>query len=102
MGVTKQLNQYATRRLTRRLYRSMPWIGGALALLTLGRAVRRKGLLGGTVHTILDFVPFVGVAKNLAEAARGRDFIRDKKRTAGSFERRINTEDAEDTEVKKG
>jgi hypothetical protein len=64
--------------MTRRLYRSMPWIGSALALLTLGRTIRRKGLFGGTVDTALDFVPFVGGAKNLAEAGRGRDFIPDK------------------------
>ena len=56
----------------------MPWIGGLVALATLGAAVRRKGLLRGTADTVLDLIPFVGGAKNLAEAARGRDFIRDK------------------------
>jgi hypothetical protein len=79
MGIRRQLNQYASRRLTRRLYRTAPWIGGALALLTLGAAIRRKGLVGGMIHTVLDFVPFVGGVKNLAEAGRGRDFIPDKK-----------------------
>jgi hypothetical protein len=79
MGVTTQLQQYATRRATKRLYRAMPWIGSIVALATLGAAIRRKGLLGGTVSTALDFIPFVGGAKNLAEAARGRDFIRDKR-----------------------
>jgi hypothetical protein len=74
----QQLRQYATRRATRRLYRAMPWVGGIVALATLGAAVRRKGLIGGTMHTVLDFIPFVGGAKNLAEAARGRDFIRDR------------------------
>jgi hypothetical protein len=56
----------------------MPWIGAVLALATFGAAIRRKGLLGGTVNTVLDFIPYVGGAKNLAEAARGRDFIRDR------------------------
>ncbi len=56
----------------------MPWIGSLIALATLGAAVRRKGLLRGTADTVLDFIPFVGGTKNLAEAARGRDFIRDK------------------------
>jgi hypothetical protein len=79
MGITRQLNQYASRRLTRRLYRTMPWLGGALALLTLGAAIRRKGLVGGTIHTVLDFVPLVGGAKNIAEVTRGRDFIPDKR-----------------------
>ena len=79
MATTEQLRQYATRQATKRLYRAMPWIGGLLAVATLGAAIRRKGLLGGTVNTVLDFIPFVGGAKNLAEAARGRDFIRDKR-----------------------
>ena len=80
MGISRQVAQYGQRRLTRKLYRSMPWIGGLIALATLGGAVRRKGLFGGTVDTALDFIPFVGGAKNLAEAARGRDFIGDKRR----------------------
>ena len=79
MGMTRQLNQYATRKLARRLYRTMPWVGGALALMTLGASIRRKGFIGGTIDTALDFVPFVGGVKNFAEAGRGRDFIPDKK-----------------------
>lgn len=58
--------------------RSMPWIGGAIALVTLGSAIRRKGMFGGMLDTALDFIPFVGAAKNIAEASRGRDFICDK------------------------
>jgi hypothetical protein len=75
----QQLKRYATRRATKRLYRAMPWVGGIVALATVGAAIRRKGLLGGTVNTVLDFIPFVGGAKNLAEMARGRDFIRDRR-----------------------
>jgi hypothetical protein len=56
----------------------MPWIGGFIALVTIGRAMRRKGFLGGAVDTVLDFIPFVGAAKNVAEASRGRDFIPDR------------------------
>lgn len=78
MGVTRQLKQYAARRVTKRIYRAMPWIGSLVAVATLGAAVRRKGLLGGTADIVLDFIPIVGSAKNLAEVARGRDFIRDR------------------------
>ncbi|HEV8347883.1 MAG TPA: hypothetical protein VGQ16_15005 [Vicinamibacterales bacterium] len=81
MAATKLLRQYATRTATRRLTRAIPWIGGAIALVTLGSAIRRKGFVGGTVHTGLDFIPFVGTAKNLAEAVRGRDFIPDRDRS---------------------
>jgi hypothetical protein len=82
MAITQQLTQYAGHRLTRRLYRSVPWIGAIFALATIGSAIRRKGLVGGTLDTALDFTPLVGGAKNLIEAGRGRDFIRDK-RSAG-------------------
>lgn len=78
MGFRNQLSQYAQRRVTRRLYRSVPWIGGLIALVTLGMTVRRKGLFGGTLDTVLDFIPFVGTAKNMAEVGRGRDFIPDR------------------------
>jgi hypothetical protein len=77
------MRQYAGRKLTRRLTRAMPWVGGVVALLTVGAAIRRKGFLGGTVDTALDMIPFVGGAKNLVEAGRGRDFIRDKARLVG-------------------
>jgi hypothetical protein len=56
----------------------VPFIGSVIALLTLGGAMRRKGFLGGTFDTVLDFIPFVGTAKNMAEVSRGRDFIPDR------------------------
>ena len=78
MGVTKQVGQYARGRIMRRLVRSMPWIGAAVAILTVGTAVRRKGILGGSVDTALDAMPGVGAVKNAFEALRGRDFIKDQ------------------------
>ena len=56
----------------------MPWIGGVVAFVAIGAAVRQKGLLGGTIDTALDAVPGVGAVKNVVEAIRGRDFIKDK------------------------
>ena len=84
MRLSQQLGRYASRRLTRRLTRALPWVGGAVALITIGSAIRRKGLFGGTLHTTLDFIPFVGGLKTLAEMARGRDFFPDKQ-SAGSL-----------------
>ena len=78
MSMRRQVMQYGQRRLTRKLTRAMPWIGGLLALATVAAAMRRKGVLRGAVDTALDFTPFVGGVKNFAEIARGRDFIRDK------------------------
>lgn len=78
MTISRQLRRYAGVRLTRRLSRSLPFVGAAVALATLGGAMRRKGILGGALHTTLDFIPFVGGIKNIAEMTRGRDFVPDK------------------------
>lgn len=75
--------QNATRfgqiRLARRLGRSLPWVGAAIALYTLGSAIRSKGLFGGAADTALNAIPFVGGIKNATEVIRGRDFIRDRR-----------------------
>jgi hypothetical protein len=78
MATTKQLSSYASGKLARRLTRSIPYIGTIIALATIGAAIRRKGLLRGVLHTGLDAIPYVGGAKNIAEAARGRDFLSDR------------------------
>ncbi len=80
MGVAKQIGQYARGRLIRRFARSMPWIGAAVAIVSVGAAVRRKGMVGGSIDTALDAMPGVGAVKNAIEAVRGRDFIKDKTR----------------------
>jgi hypothetical protein len=76
MSITRTAARYGQYRLTRRYPRMLPWIGGAIALVTLAAAIRRKGWIGGTVDTALNAVPFVGGVKLLTEAVRGRDFIR--------------------------
>jgi hypothetical protein len=78
MTFAKQATQYARGRLLRRLSRSMPWIGGVVAVAAIGTAIRRKGVFGGALDTALDATPGVGALKNAFEAIRGRDFIRDK------------------------
>ena len=78
MNITKQASRYAQMRLARRVGRSLPWVGGAIAILSLGAAIRQKGLFGGSIDTALNAVPFVGGLKNVAEVCRGRDFIKDR------------------------
>jgi hypothetical protein len=80
MARSTPIRSYAGRKLARRLTRSIPWIGAAIALVTLGSAIRRKGVVRGAMHSALDAIPYLGAAKNLAEAARGRDFFPDKVR----------------------
>lgn len=78
MANTRPIRSYAGKKLARRLTRSIPWIGAVIALATLGSAIRRKGFVRGAIHSALDAIPYVGGAKNLAEAARGRDFLPDR------------------------
>ncbi|HEY7496929.1 MAG TPA: pre-toxin TG domain-containing protein [Vicinamibacterales bacterium] len=78
MTIRQQVVQYGQRRITRRLLRAAPWLGGVVALATLGAAIRRKGALRGSVDTMLDFIPFVGGVKNTVEIVRGRDLLRDR------------------------
>ena len=78
MANAKPIRSYATRKLTRRLTRSIPYIGAAIAIVTIGSAIRRKGFVRGVIHSGLDAIPFVGGAKNIAEVARGRDFFPDR------------------------
>jgi len=81
MANTGTITRYAGRKLTRRLTRSLPWVGGVIALATIGSAMRRKGIVRGALNSALDAIPFVGAAKNITEAARGRDFIPDRIRS---------------------
>ena len=78
MSIRYQAMQYGQRRIMRKLLRSVPFLGGLVAVATVARAVRRKGIVGGTVDTALDVIPFVSGAKNVMEIARGRDFIGDR------------------------
>lgn len=78
MGIQQQAIRLGQRRLLKRVGRSVPFLGVAVALFGLRAAIRRKGVVGGTVDSAVNAIPFVGGFKNLAEVVRGRDFIRDR------------------------
>jgi hypothetical protein len=78
MGITQQAVQFGQRRIARKMIRAGPFLGAIVALVTVGRAIRRKGMIGGTVDTTLDFIPYVGAVKNTVEVVRGRDLIADR------------------------
>jgi hypothetical protein len=52
--------------------------GTAIALATLGAAIRQKGWLRGAADTVLNAVPFVGSVKTAIEITRGRDLLADR------------------------
>ena len=78
MAITTPALRYGQRRMTKKLVRAMPLLGAAVALATIAMAVRRKGVVRGSVDTALDFTPFVGFVKNTLEVLRGRDFFPDR------------------------
>ena len=79
MAVYQQALRYGQRRALNRFGKSVPWIGAAVALLTIASTMRRKGVMRGAVDTALNAIPFVGAVKNTAEVLRGRDFIPDRR-----------------------
>lgn len=78
MTITQRLARWGGARLSRRVARSLPWLGAAIAVATAVSTMRRKGVISGALDTGLNAVPFVGVAKNALEMARGRDFFPDR------------------------
>jgi hypothetical protein len=74
----RRVTRWGGARLARRLAVSVPYAGAAIALVALGSAIRRKGMLRGSVDTGLNAIPFVGATKNLIEIARGRDLLADR------------------------
>lgn len=84
MTIGNRIARWGGARLSRRLSRSLPWIGGAVALATVAATMRRKGLISGAFDTGLNAIPFVGAAKNVVEVARGRDFFPDRAPRVGT------------------
>ena len=78
MTITQHVVQWGGARMSRRMARALPILGAAIAILTVGSAMRRKGVISGALDSALDAVPFVGAAKNAVEVARGRDFFPDR------------------------
>ena len=81
MAIADRIVRWGGARLSRRLGRSVPVIGAALALATVGATMRRKGLIGGALDTGLNSLPFVGALKNMVEYGLGRDFFPDRSPT---------------------
>ena len=71
------MTRWGGARLSRRLRRSIPVVGTAIAVATVVSTIRRKGVISGTIDTGLNAIPFVGAFKNAVELVRGRDLFPD-------------------------
>ena len=87
--MSNKLARYGGMRLSKRLRRSIPIIGTAIAVATIVSTVRRKGVVSGSLDTGLNAMPFVGALKNVVEVMRGRDFFPDRV-PAGAGARRVS------------
>lgn len=65
-------------QVAKRLAKTIPFGGTAVAVLLVGSDIKRKGLVKGVVNSGIDAIPFVGLAKSAFELVAG-DFIPDKK-----------------------
>ncbi|HSK72320.1 MAG TPA: hypothetical protein VK892_11525 [Pyrinomonadaceae bacterium] len=63
--------------VAKRVARSIPYVGTAVAIGLVGSDIKRKGVVKGLLNSGIDAVPFVGAAKNAIEFFRG-DFFPDK------------------------
>jgi hypothetical protein len=78
--MTQKLARWGGARLSRRLARSVPYVGALVAVATVAATMRRKGVISGAFDTGLNAIPFIGAAKNATELIRGRDFFPDRPR----------------------
>jgi hypothetical protein len=64
VAIRERAGRWAALKIARRVGKSIPFVGGLLAVGLLAHSVRKKGVVGGVVDTTLDAIPFVGLVKN--------------------------------------
>jgi hypothetical protein len=62
----------------RRIAKSVPYVGTAMAIGFVGYDIKKKGFVKGVINSGLDAIPFVGMGKNIIEFFTG-DLLPDKK-----------------------
>ena len=77
-SIKKKLLHAGGWQVAKRLAKSIPFGGTAIAIVLVGSDIRAKGVVNGLINSGIDAIPFVGLAKNGIEIMRG-DFIPDKK-----------------------
>ena len=84
MAASTKLTRWAGARVARRVSRSIPVLGAAIAAATVVATMRRKGVISGALDTGLNAMPGIGAAKNAIELIRGRDFFPDRARSVAA------------------
>lgn len=81
-GIGRKIVHAGGWQVAKRIAKTIPFGGTAVALILVGTDIKKKGVVGGLVNSGIDAIPFVGLAKNAVELVRG-DFIPDKEKKNG-------------------
>lgn len=79
-GLGRKLARAGTWQVAKRVARSVPFGGAAVVVFLVGTDIKNKGVTRGLLNSGIDAIPFVGLAKNVAEFVRGEDFIANKRK----------------------
>lgn len=66
--------------IAKRVAKSVPYVGTAMAIGLVGYDIKRKGVVKGVLNSGIDAIPFVGAGKNVIELFTG-DWFSDKPET---------------------
>lgn len=64
-------------QVARRIAKSVPYVGTAMAIGLVGYDIKKKGVVKGVLNAGIDAIPFVGAGKNIIEFFTG-DLLPDK------------------------
>lgn len=78
-GIARKIIHAGGWQVAKRVAKTIPFGGTAVAIALVGNDIKNKGVLRGIVNSGIDAIPFVGLAKNAVELVRG-DFIPDTKK----------------------
>ena len=82
--ITRKLAHAGGWQVAKRVAKTIPFGGTAVAVVLVGSDIRNKGLVRGLINSGIDAIPFIGLAKNGIELFRG-DFIPDKIERGGGI-----------------
>ena len=73
----KRIVKKSAFEVAKKVLKMIPIIGPVFSVGFAGHDIKKKGLIPGAVHVVLDVTPVVGTAKNVVEIFTG-DWIPDK------------------------
>jgi hypothetical protein len=76
-GIKRKVIHAGGWQIAKRVAKSIPLGGTAVAVVLVGSDIKNKGVFKGLLNSGIDAIPFVGLAKNAVELVTG-DFIPDK------------------------